>query len=98
MGEDDFRALWLNASEKEGYTSIGEGRTILISLGEPHFIDQRCQIGLKSTLCGERCTTPFYQRLSRDLDTRLPLFSRVRSWCVEKIGETGDEASYASWR
>ena len=30
MGEDDFQALWLNASEKEGYTSISEGRMILI--------------------------------------------------------------------
>ena len=42
VGEDDFRALWFNASEKEGYTSVSEGRTILISLGEPRFIDQRC--------------------------------------------------------
>ena len=44
VGEDDFGALWFNASEKEGYTSVSEGRTILISLGEPCFINQRCQI------------------------------------------------------
>ena len=78
MGEDDFRALWFNASEKESYTSISEGRTILISLREPRIIDQRCQIGLKSTPCGERCTTPFYQRLSRDFRYQAPpLFSRA---------------------
>ena len=80
VGEDDFRALWFYASEKEGYTSVSEGRTILISLGELRFIDQRCQLGLKSTLCGERCTTPFYQRLWRDFTCRYqapPLFSRA---------------------
>ena len=78
MGKDDFRALWFNASEKEGYTSISEGRTILISLGKLRFIDQRCQLGLKSTLCGECCTMPFYQRLSCDFIYQAPpLFSRA---------------------
>ena len=92
VGEDDFWAIWLNASEKEGYTSISEGRTILIRLGEPCFIDQRCQIGLKSMLCGDRCITPFYQRLSRDFRYQAPpLFSRIE--------ETGDEANLAQhWR
>ena len=61
---------------------ISEGRTILISLGEPRFINQRGQIGLKSTLYGERCITPSIPGS--------PSFLA----CVEKIGETGDKASY----
>ena len=45
MGEDDFRARWFDLSEKE---VVSEGSTILISLEEPHFIDQmpnRFEIG-----------------------------------------------------
>ena len=45
---------------------VSEGSTILISPREPRYIDQTFKIGLKSTLCGERCTTPFCQHLSRD--------------------------------
>ena len=93
MGEDDFRALWFNASGKEGYTSVSEGRTILISLGEPRFINQICQIGLKWTLCGERCTTPFYQRLSRDFRYQAPpLFSRT----LKRSGRLGTRLIFSN--
>ena len=78
MDEDDFQALWLNASEKEGYASVSEGRMILISLGELRFIDQRCQLGLKSTLAGNVAQHYFINVCHVTLDTRLPLFSRVR--------------------
>ena len=53
VGEDDFQ---FNVSEKEGYTNVSDDKTILITLGEPRFIDQRCQISLKLRLCEEHCT------------------------------------------
>ena len=65
MGERDFQALRLSTGEKEGYT-ISEGSTIPRGLAELRLIDQRCQAGLKSTLCGRASATPFCQRLSRD--------------------------------
>ena len=45
---------------------VSEGSTMLINPSEPRYINQRCKIGLKWTLCGERCTTPFCHRLSHD--------------------------------
>ena len=45
---------------------INEGSTILRGLAELSFIDQRCQIHLKSMLCGEPSTTPVCPCLSRD--------------------------------
>ena len=45
--------------------TVGEGSTIFISLGEPRFIDQRCRTGLKSTLCGERCSDAIIPNLVR---------------------------------
>ena len=38
---------------------INKGRTILRGLAELRFIDQRCQIDLKSTLCGKPSVMPF---------------------------------------
>ena len=45
---------------------VSEGSTILRGLAELHLIDQRCQAGLKSILCGEASAIPFCQRLSHD--------------------------------
>ena len=52
--------------KKKATLTISEHNTILRGLAELRLVDQRCQIGLKSTLCGEARATPFCQRLSRD--------------------------------
>ena len=52
--------------KKKAALTISEGSTILKGLPELCLIDQRCQTGLKSTLCGKDSATPFCQRLSRD--------------------------------
>ena len=52
--------------KKKATLTISEGSTILRGLAELHLINQRCQAGLKSTLCGKASATPFCQRLSRD--------------------------------
>ena len=80
----------MRVRRKAIYTSVSEGRTILISLGELRFIDQRCQLGLKLMLCRERCTMPFYQRLSRDFRYQAPpLFSRA----LKRSGRPGTRLS-----
>ena len=51
---------------------ISEGSTILGGPTELHLINQRSQVGLKSTLCGEASATPFCQHLSRDFRYQAP--------------------------
>ena len=46
--------------------TISKRSTILRGLAELRLVDQRCQTGLKLTLCGEASAMPFCQRLSRD--------------------------------
>ena len=52
--------------KKKATLTISEGSTILRGLAELRLVDQRCQTGLKSTLCSEASAMPFCQRLSRD--------------------------------
>ena len=56
--------------KKKATLTISEGSTILRGLAELRLVDQRCQTGVKSTLCGKASTTPFCQRLSRDFRYR----------------------------
>ena len=92
LSEDDFQALWFNASKKEGYVyaECSEGRTILLSLRMPRFTDQRCQIVIDA-LRGALHMQHHVCHVT--LDTRLPSFLE----CVEKIGEIGDEARKRAW-
>ena len=77
MGECDFRALWFNMGEKEGYT-ISKGSTILRGLAELRLINQRRQTGLKWTLCGKASPTPFCQHLSCDFRSQAARISNLR--------------------
>ena len=52
--------------KKKAILTISEGSTILRGLTELRLIDQRCQTGLKSTLCSKASATPFCQCLSRE--------------------------------
>ena len=52
--------------KKKVTLTVSEGSTILRGLTEVRLIDQRRQIGLKSTFCGKASATPFCQHLSRD--------------------------------
>ena len=52
--------------KKKATPTISEGSTILRGLAELRLIDQRRQIGLKSTFCGKASATPFCQHLSCD--------------------------------
>ena len=56
-------SVWV---KKKITLTISEGSTILRGLAELRLIDQRCQTGLKSTLCSKASATPLYQRLSYD--------------------------------
>ena len=74
--------------KKKATLTISEGNTILRGLAELRLVDQRCQTGLKSTLCGEASATPFCQCLSRDF--RYQALSRLFPASEEG---PGDEAS-----
>ena len=52
--------------KKKATLTVSEGSTILRGVAELRLIDQRCQTGLKSTLCGKASATPFCRHLSRD--------------------------------
>ena len=52
--------------KKKATLTVSEGSTILRGLTELRLIDQRRQIGLKSTFCSKASATPFCQYLSRD--------------------------------
>ena len=49
-------SVWV---KKKATLTISEESTILRGLAELCLIDQRCQAGLKSTLCGKASATPF---------------------------------------
>ena len=79
--------------KKKATLTISKGSMILRGLAELHLIDQRCQTGLKSTLCGKASATPFGQQLSHDFRSQAlsHLFpASEKSW----VG-SGDEARYA---
>ena len=57
-------SIWV---KKKATLTISEGSMILRGLAELHLIDQRRQIGLKSTFCGKASATSFCQHLSREL-------------------------------
>ena len=52
--------------KKKATLTISKGNMILRGLAELRLIDQRCQTGLKLTLCGKASAMPFCQHLSRD--------------------------------
>ena len=56
--------------KRKATLTVSEGSTILRGLTELPLIDQRRQIGLKSTFCGKASATPFCQHLSRDFRSR----------------------------
>ena len=49
-------SIW---AKKKATVIINEGGMILRGITDLHFIDQRCQIDFKSTLCGKPSATPF---------------------------------------
>ena len=59
--------------------SSSEGSTILMSLGEPHFIDQRCQIEIDALggALQDAILSTLGLRHARDFGSQVPLFSRA---------------------
>ena len=74
--------------KKKATLTISEGSMILRGLTELHLIDQRCQTGLKSMLCGKASATPFCQQLSRDFR------SQALSHFFLQVKKAGDEARF----
>ena len=79
-----------SGSVQKATPTISEGSTILAEL---HLIDQRCQTGLKSMLCGKAGATPFCQHLSCDFRSRVlsrffPAGVEAKLYTLSKLKES----------